>query len=90
MKISASSEKPGTLAVYALRRKVSINKYWSPWNDKKPRLCITISGSVMVKKITMDVMNVKKIIVKCGGVSRVSGPLFILNKIYTCSINVSL
>ncbi|KAL5006770.1 hypothetical protein ScPMuIL_015576 [Solemya velum] len=76
LSISASSVKDGLLAVYAFRRTPSINKYWSPWNDNKPRLCITIKGSVLVKKITMDVKNVDKIIVKCGTVTKavVCGP----------------
>ncbi|KAL5006766.1 hypothetical protein ScPMuIL_015572 [Solemya velum] len=78
LSIMASSEKPkdGLLAVYALRRTPSIDKYWSPWNDNKPRLCITIKGSVLVKKITMDVKNVNKIIVNCGTLTRavVCGP----------------
>ncbi|KAL5006387.1 hypothetical protein ScPMuIL_015193 [Solemya velum] len=76
LSISASSVKSGLLAVYALRRTPSINKYWSPWNDNKPRLCITIKGNVLVKKITMDVKNVNKIIVKCGTVTKavVCGP----------------
>ncbi|KAL5006765.1 hypothetical protein ScPMuIL_015571 [Solemya velum] len=76
LSISASSVKDGLLAVYALRRTPSINKYWSPWNDSRPRLCITIRGSVLVKKITMDVKNVDRIIVKCGTVTKavVCGP----------------
>ncbi|KAL5007269.1 hypothetical protein ScPMuIL_016075 [Solemya velum] len=69
LSITASSEKPkdGLLAVYALRRTPSIDKYWSPWDDESPTIIITIRGIVLVKKITMDVKNVAKIIVKCSG-----------------------
>lgn len=76
LSIKASSYKVKNgkeyLAVYALRRTPSIDKYWNPWNDKRPKLCITIKGKVLVKKITMTVKNVDKIIVKCGAITKVS------------------
>lgn len=65
--VKASSEVDGHPGPHALRYSTSGGRYWMPWEtDTKLKLVVKFSPTVQICQVSLCVLHVRKVIVKCG------------------------